>query len=204
MKYCLVGVAIMSNKKEIEVKLRIDDLDFFNQLISKVELSGIKTENIHQHDIYYSPKNRNYMDEKYPYKWLRLRYLNDGCAEICFKHFFPEGAEHHTYCNEYQSKISDPIAIANIFSELELQVIADVEKIRTTYRYSRYLISFDKVKNLGNFVEIEVENVLFDESRERELLHNVLVNLELSTHTIDLRGYPYLVYCNLKNDDTVQ
>jgi predicted adenylyl cyclase CyaB len=145
--------------------------------------------------------NENYMEERYPYKWLRVRYFNDGSAEVCFKHFFPEGAEHHLYCNEYQSKVSEPDAIVTIFSELGMQVVADVEKMRTTYRYNRYLISFDKVKNLGNFVEVEVERVKFNESRERELLYNVLEELALSTYPIDLRGYPYLVYCNSRRDD---
>jgi adenylate cyclase class IV len=73
--------------------------------------------------------------------------------------------------------------------------------MRTTYRYNRYLISFDKVKNLGSFVEVEVERVKFNESRERELLYNVLEELALSTYPIDLRGYPYLVYCNSRRDD---
>lgn len=191
----------MVNKKEIEIKLRIDDIAFFTQLISKIELSCTRTENVSQHDVYYSPINENYMDERYPYKWLRMRYLDDRSAEVCFKHFFPEGAEHHLYCNEYQSKISEPEAIVNIFSELGLQVVADVEKMRTTYRYGRYLISFDKVKNLGNFVEIEVERIRFDESKERELLENVLEELALSTYPIDLRGYPYLIYCNSKGND---
>jgi predicted adenylyl cyclase CyaB len=191
----------MANKKEIEIKLRIDDMQFFNQLISKMESNCERTENVYQHDVYYSPMNENYMEERYPYKWLRVRYFNDGSAEVCFKHFFPEGAEHHLYCNEYQSKVSEPDAIVTIFSELGMQVVADVEKMRTTYRYNRYLISFDKVKNLGNFVEVEVERVKFNESRERELLYNVLEELALSTYPIDLRGYPYLVYCNSRRDD---
>lgn len=186
----------MSNKKEIEIKLRIDDTTFFDRLISDMELSCKKIENVVQHDVYYSPVNENYMDEKYPYKWLRVRYNNDGSAEICFKHFFPEGAKHHVYCNEFQSIISDPEAIVNIFSELGIIVIADVEKTRITYKYDRYLISFDSVRNLGNYIEIELENVIFDELKERELLNNILKKLGLSLCPIELRGYPYLVYYN--------
>lgn len=190
----------MANKKEIEIKLRIDDTFFFTQLVSEIESSCTEIENVKQHDVYYSPVDENYMNERYPYKWLRVRYLNDGSAEVCFKHFFPEGAEHHVYCNEYQSKISEPEAIANIFSELGLQVIANVEKTRITYKYDRYLISFDSVKNLGDFVEIELENVMFDELKERKLLENVLEELGLSTFPIDLRGYPYLIYYGSKGE----
>lgn len=201
MKVLIEGMIILSSKKEIEIKIRIDNTDSFIRLKAKLESECIKVEKVYQNDVYYSPMNENYMDERYPYKWLRVRYLNDESAEVCFKHFFPEGAEHHLYCNEYQSKISEPEAIVNIFSELGLQVIADVEKKRTTYRYGRYLISFDEVKRLGNFVEVEVESVRFDESKECELLDNVLEELALSTYPIELRGYPYLVYCNSKKDD---
>lgn len=190
----------MANKKEIEIKLRVDDVIFFTQLVSEMESNCTKIEDVKQHDVYYSPLNEDYMNERYPYKWLRVRYLNDGSAEVCFKHFFPEGAEHHLYCNEYQSKINEPEAIVKIFSELGLQVIADVEKERTTYKYDRYLISFDTVKTLGNFIEIELENVMFDELKERELLDAMLKKLGLSMYPIDLRGYPFLVYYNSKKE----
>ena len=188
----------MANKKEIEIKLRIDDTKFYTGLISKMKSMCTEVEHVHQHDVYYSPATEDYMDESYPYKWLRLRYFNDGGAEICFKHFFPEGAEHHVYCNEYQSRISDPEALVNIFSELQLQEVANVKKTRTTYAYDRYLISFDDVENLGNFVEIEVKNVIFDELRERKLLDEMLEKLGLLECPIDLRGYPYLIYHDLK------
>lgn len=191
----------MANKKEIEIKIRIDDADFFEQLIAKMESNYNKVENVCQHDVYYSPKNENYMDESYPYKWLRLRYFDDGSAEICFKHFYPEGAEHHVYCNEYQSRVSDPSAIVCMFSELEFQLVANVEKTRTTYQYNRYLVSFDCVTNLGNFIEIEVKDVVYEEKTERKLLENVLDELRLSIYPRDSRGYPYLIYYNSKNKE---
>lgn len=184
----------MANKKEIEVKLRIDDADFFSQMVSEMELNYEKLEEVYQHDVYYSPITENYMEEEYPYKWFRLRYLSDGGSEICFKHFYPEGAERHLYCNEYQTRVSESEAITKILSELGMQIIAEVEKRRITYRYGRYLVSFDIVKNLGNFVEIEVENVKFDEIKERKLLDSILEELRLSTYPVDLRGYPYLIY----------
>ena len=188
----------MSSKMEIETKIRIDDFEAFNRLKEKMEAEYTKIENVYQHDIYYSPEYPNYMDEKYPYKWLRLRYLDDGQAEICFKHFFPEGAEKHTFCNEYQSIVAEPGAISNILAELGLRVIADVEKYRTTYCMDRYLISFDSVNNLGNYIEIEVKDVIYDEIRERELLDIELKNLGLSIYPVDLRGYPFLIYYKSK------
>ena len=188
----------MSSKKEIETKIRIDDFEAFNQLKEKMEAEYTKIEKVYQHDVYYSPEYPNYMDEKYPYKWLRLRYLDDGRAEICFKHFFPEGAEKHTFCNEYQLIVAEPEAMSNILAELGLRVIADVEKYRTTYCRGRYFISFDSVNNLGNYIEIEVKDVIYDEIRERELLDIELKNLGLSIYPVDLRGYPFLIYYKSK------
>lgn len=184
----------MSTKKEIEKKIRINDNSVFFALKERITSSYPLIEAVFQHDIYYAPINENYMAETYPYKWLRLRLLNDGGAEICFKHFYPEGKERHLYCDEYESAVKDPNAIMAIFSELNLQVIADVVKHRTTYQYGRYLISFDEVDNLGCFIEIEVEDVLFDEITEKELLNIVLNDLDISKYPTDLRGYPYLIY----------
>lgn len=184
----------MSNKKEIETKIRIDNVNVFERIKNKIEAEGIKVEEVYQHDVYYSPEKSNYMNEKYPYKWLRLRYLDSVRAEVCFKHFYPEREEKHIFCNEYQSVVSDPKAIVNIFSELDLKVIADVEKYRSTYILNRYLFSFDRVNNLGDFIEIELKDIQFDELKERELLEIVIRKLGLSTFPVDLRGYPFLIY----------
>lgn len=184
----------MANKKEIEVKLNIGNSDFFYELKSQLEACCTAVETNHQHDIYFTPFENNYMEEKYPYKWLRIRYIDGGMAEICFKHFYPEGAEKHTYCDESQTIVQEPEVLKIIINEMGFYAFADVDKNRTTYLYDRYLVSFDEVKNLGNYIEIEVKDVVFDEKKERKLLNKVVDDLGLSAFSIDYRGYPFQIY----------
>lgn len=184
----------MPNNKEIEIKLYIYNLDVFNRVLKYINSVCEQSESVFQHDIYYSPIDDDYMAEKYPYKWLRIRFLDDGRAELCYKHFYPEGAEQHLYCDEYQSSVSNPDAVLSILSELKMQIVADVEKRRITYKYDRYLISFDTVKSLGNFIEIEVADIVFDEREEQALLKELIKKLNIFDYAIDLRGYPYLIY----------
>lgn len=183
----------MANE-EIEIKIEILDEAFFLQLKKRISQSYECVEHVHQHDVYYTPKIENYMDEKYPYKWLRIRSIDDGCSEVCFKHFYPEKAKIHTYCNEYQTAVKDLDSLVHIFYELEFRELADVDKKRDTYSYGRYLISFDDVLNLGKFVEIEVKDIKYDESEERVKLNGVVKKLGLSSFPVDYRGYPYRVY----------
>lgn len=184
----------MSAKKEIEIKYRIRKKETFDNIFSQLSSEATLFESVEQHDVYYSPEQSNYMDEKYPFKWLRIRYLNDDRAEICFKHFYPEGAEKHIYCDEYQTEVIDAKAMNGILKELGFIVIADVDKQRETLRWGRYLVSFDTVKDLGWFIEVEVEKSVFDEDKERLILGEVVNALGLSNEEVDFRGYPFLIY----------
>ncbi len=195
----------MSNRKEIETKFEINDKLFFTELFHWMEKNGKLVEKKNQHDVYYSPNDENYMEETYPYKWLRLRHFEDGTAEICFKHFYPEGAEQHLYCDEHQSLLNDSEAITEIFTELGFRIIANVDKKRVTYLYDRYLVSFDVVKDLGEYIEVEVAQPLYSEEKERALLCPIIEMMGLTRFPIDLRGYPYLVYKKARNkvDDNI-
>lgn len=183
----------MSNK-EVETKIRITDHNVFLDLMKRMANECPPVEVIRQHDIYYTPSDTDFMCETYPYKWFRLRELDNGLAEICFKHFYPEGAEKHVYADEYEVSISDIHIMRMILDELHFRVIADVNKLRHSYRYGRYELSFDEVDGLGEYIEIELKDAPGDVLIEKANIDEVVQALGISAYPIELRGYPFIAY----------
>ncbi len=146
-----------------------------------------------QRDIYLSPKGENFFDEKFPYKWLSIR--NRGNKNILnFKHYHPEGAEKHTYCDEYETDVSDSERMMDILTALGMEKIVEVVKKRLKYIYKEnFEVVLDEVDNLGHFIEIEALKDLggIEETRRRVIA--TIESLSVENYRQDLRGYPFLI-----------
>ena len=179
-----------SDNKEIEIKIKIDKSTYehlFNKLFDIAEYLG-KTQ---QKDDYYSPVKKSYISERYPFKWLSIRTRGKDHV-LNYKHFYPEGAERHSHCDEFETKISSPKMIAKIFSELEIEHLVCVNKIRHKFIYQdRFEIVLDSVDELGYFIEIESIMQEPDVETVRKEIMSVVSMLGLKTSDIDYRGYPY-------------
>ena len=183
----------MSKKKEIEIKLAVSDNKFL-EIMRVVKESGAFIERSIQKDTYYTPAHRNFMKEKYPFEWLSIRERNDQCI-FNYKHFHPEGAEKHEYCDEYEVVVGNAELFGLMLKAMDFKKIAIVAKERESYKHlDKYEISFDVVKDLGHFIEIELIEDVEDVQSEREKMMKLIEGWGLSGADIDLRGYPFLVF----------
>lgn len=87
-------------------------------------------------------------------EWLRLRDDN-GIFSVTYKNWHHGEDGKSTYCDEYETIIKNIGQAQLIFKALDMKELAKVEKQRSKYRYGDYEISIDKVKDLGDFVELE-------------------------------------------------
>jgi adenylate cyclase class 2 len=67
--------------------------------------------------------------------------------------------------------IEDPIRAAAIFESLGFKAVATVKKHRVIYSFGDLIITLDRVKDAGNFVEIEKD------AQEDEDYQEVLKNI---------------------------
>jgi adenylate cyclase class 2 len=177
---------------EIEIKVKIDESDYTNvknklaQIAHFVSVSS----NI---DTYFSPKENNYLLEKFPYKWLSIRQRNKTIS-LNYKHFHPEGAEKHTHCDEFETQIMNADAIKSILNELGFIEIVTVDKVREKYIFEdKYEIALDRVVNLGTYIEIEALKNLGDFEKIKSEMFQFLSVLGVNKYTIDHRGYPFQI-----------
>lgn len=179
---------------EIEIKIEVDKHNFE---IAEKKLSKISTYKgtFKQIDTYYASKEKGYLGkEKYPYKWLSVRSRNEKTI-INYKNYYPEGAEKHEYCDEYETEVSNLEMIDKILHSLGTQKIAVVEKVRKIYLFKdEFEVVLDTIKDLGFFIEVEALKDQGGISKTRLKIEEFISTLSINNYRTDYRGYPFLVY----------
>lgn len=132
------------NNTEIEKRFYVENKD---DLFKKLDEIATKQYSNHQIDSYYVPQHRNFLEEKYPFEWLRLRQ-EAGKHTITYKHWYPERVQESTHCDEYETVIEDGESFTNILEALNFTKVVEVNKLRVAYEYKGFEISVDQVKDL--------------------------------------------------------
>jgi len=142
---------------EIEVKVKMPHEKIKTDLIKK---GAVFSETEQQSDTYFNSPMRDFSktDEA-----LRIRSVN-GAGEMTYK-----GKKMDTVSKtrpEYNSKI-DEQEMKKILSALGFVVSGVVNKSREIYLWENFMIGFDTVDGLGEF--IEVESVIREEAGPEEI-----------------------------------
>ncbi len=180
-----------TGNKEVEIQVRVEK--------SKRLLSFLKKEakfagEEHQIDKYFTPKHRNFLKQRPTKEWLRLRD-SSGKFSINYKnwHYEKNGKSH--YCDEYETIVEKISQVDKIFKALDIKPVAVVDKLRKIYLYKNYEIAIDRVKNLGDFVEIEYKGKIGNKSPKEiaEEMVKFLKDLDCGKIYINYLGYPFLL-----------
>lgn len=132
-------------KIENEVKYQIKNVSKIKENLSSLNFSLI--ENIHQEDYYFSPPHKNFFGTKKYY--LRLR-RNDSEGIFAYHVVL-----NNLQTKEWEIKIDDFKTLLTILKLLDFKIDCIIKKDRLIYKKKDIKIMIDKVKELGNFVEIE-------------------------------------------------
>ena len=169
----------------MKIKVTQEEFDAIRQTL--IASCGLPSTEL-QHDTYFSEPN-GFLSETYPFEWLSIRRRN-GVAKVCYKHFFPEGAEEHTHCNEVEVQIDSDESMSQLLRSLRYDAVVDVNKVREVFVYRNTCIGLDRVSNLGTFVEVEATERV-DVQRATDAVSEVVEELGLNRENKDHRGYPY-------------
>lgn len=133
---------------EIEVKARLDDPKQMERTVIALGASPLGIES--QADTYYNTPYRDFgkTDEA-----LRIR-VQDGVSFLTYKG--PKMDRVSKTRKEFQTGINDANTMGNILSSLGFFPVATVTKKRKNFRLGDFFISLDEVRNLGDFIEIEM------------------------------------------------
>jgi predicted adenylyl cyclase CyaB len=135
---------------ETEVKIKYPNYKKVERQIKKLGAKYLGQ--VHQKDIYYSPAKGPRFTAPHPYRF-RLR--------ICGRPPTESRLELHitktdTVAHEYEVEVSDHQTVQKILELLGYKITGIIEKERIKYKYKKFNITFDLVKNLGNLMEVEL------------------------------------------------
>lgn len=177
---------------EIEIKLRLND-DQIDGVLSVLNSVASFVKKCHHKDTYFVPNADNFLDEKYPYKWLSVRERGEDKI-LNFKHFYPEKLEKHEFGKEYEVRVDNVDTLTIIFEELKIKKVITVEKSRAIYQYmDKYEIALDNVIGLGYFMEIEAMKEMGTPEETKMAMIAFIRSLGIKEINIDYRGYPFLL-----------
>jgi adenylate cyclase class 2 len=133
---------------EIEVKASVGDPKQLERSLIEFGATPIGIET--QADTYY---NAPYRDFAKTDEALRIR-VEDGRSVLTYK-----GPKMDTISKtrkEIETEIKDIDGMGNILSSLGFFPVATVSKKRKNFRVGDFYISLDEVRDLGNFMEVEI------------------------------------------------
>ncbi len=139
--------------KDIEIEIQVN-VEKIEPLLDFLTKSGKFVSEKRQIDEYFTPHHRDFLAVRPAVEWLRLRN-SDGAFSFNYKNWHYDEQGKSQYCDEYETKIDDADQLKKILQALNFQSRAIVDKSRKTYLYQDYEIAIDKIKGLGDFVEIE-------------------------------------------------
>ena len=159
---------------EIEIKLKIDNKEY-NRIFNLISKNSNAKKITKQIDTYYSFIDNN---------WLRTRNEN---GKYIFSYKKKIDKNHY---EKYDILVDNIVNLNKILSEFGVREIGIIEKNRTSYIYkNKYEFSFDNVKDIGSFIEIENINKSGDYKKDVYDLLNIIKSLNIDLNTIDRRKY---------------
>lgn len=186
------------DRKEIEIKLQLDECDY-NRLLDVLKCIAIFQGEKHQIDVYYSPEGESFYD--YGDRCLRVR--TEGKESILsYKRIYDENTNKQ-FIEEYETHIESPEMMDCILKALKYRSEIIIDKYRVEYYIDTgFLIALDKVVNLGFFIEIENRNESDSLENRNQHLVEFVQQLRLDISRRNTEGYSNMMFRkNIKNGD---
>jgi adenylate cyclase class 2 len=138
---------------EVEVKAHAQDLEAIETNLRGIGAHWVKEE--YQEDLYFNAPHRDFAvtDEA-----LRVRRVSDEKGDHNFVTY--KGAKLDSVSKtrkEIEVGIKDPVKMEDIFENIGFRPAAPVKKHRIIYCLDDVIITLDRVQNVGNFLEIEID-----------------------------------------------
>lgn len=185
----------MESKKyqEVEAKYYLHNKEEVVKQIEKLELRQIKKDK-YQRDTYYSPPGKKLYSGEIISEWFRIRE-EEGVCSLNFKQWLPIGARIQNQCNEYETIISDVVAMKNILKALGFEIEIIVEKKRNSWLTENIEICIDEVEGLGCFIELEAASFVKMEEMEavQGSFYEFLNKIKARVGERNRVGYPYML-----------
>jgi predicted adenylyl cyclase CyaB len=185
--------------KEIEILVQVFDTE--KNVLDKLSKFDF-IDNKETIDIYYFDPLRDDLkpaENNRLTSCFRMRSKN-GKHQITYKNDHFDG-DIWTYSDEFESNVENGNALCKIIELLGLQKLLTIKNIKRTYKYKNYTIEFERVDNLGLFLEVEyvTESNDADVKKIKSEIQEFIDSLDLKVSQELNAGKPELMLKKLQN-----
>lgn len=136
---------------EVEAKAHVSN--FENIKIKLKEIGAEENKFEHQEDVYFNAPHKDFAQTD---EALRIREITrKKSVEIILTYKGAKLDDKSKTRKEIEVKVEDKNNLASILENIGFKASGKVRKDRINYLFKGFIITLDKVYNLGNFVEIE-------------------------------------------------
>lgn len=152
---------------EVEVKAHVSDFKSIKKLLSEI---GAREDGFeHQEDVYFNAPHKDFAQTD---EALRIREIpKENGSDIILTYKGAKLDDKSKTRREIEVKIDNKENAASILENLGFKAVKTVKKDRTIYLLQDYIITLDKVHDVGNFVEIEKD--VKEGENYQEILDNI-------------------------------
>ncbi len=135
---------------EIEIKAKVKNFKSIKQKL--IQMGAKRVKKVHQIDEYYSLYKRPLRKIKGG-DIVRIRYnKNDRAGRFEY-----HSSKSQFASEEYEVVVGDILMLKRIMNKMKARLEAVVDKQREYYQKGRFEIVLDSVKELGRYVEVEIQ-----------------------------------------------
>ena len=138
---------------------------------------------------------RFFAQKPHPIEWLRIRTNPDRVIFEYDKSINKKADGEQEYAEEYETEISDPEEFRSILKFLDFKIVTRVDKQREYWDCGSLEVALDKVKGLGNFIEVEAKSSFADNAVVKKACLDLLSNLGIKdAEKMQIKkGYPVMI-----------
>lgn len=175
---------------EAELKASLGDLAAEKLADRAAALGFLPVEQVRERDIYFNGTERDFRRTDEALRLRSVRQLPDGPWESLITYKGPKLDRVSNARTEYETGVSDGGTAQELLEALGYRPLAEVNKVRRTYRLDQVTLCLDQVQGLGGFLELELL-VPGEEQREAavERLLALLEELGIPRDQLSRRSY---------------
>ena len=186
----IIKKILKPRSEEIEVKVKIELSQIKSIKRKLLTLGAVLGEKVKESDVYFTAPHRDFIKTK---ECLRIRERNNNYLELTYKG--PSSKSMKDKKQFWKTEVNIPLDSSRKEAEILLESIgftkvAEVIKEREKFVLEKQNIIFDKIENLGWFLEIE--NTITDKKeRQKALDENINLFKKLGLNEKDIITEPY-------------
>lgn len=180
------------NSVEVEIKIPVSK-KIWESVRNSLERVAKFVSSSRDIDNYFNAPHRNFLEKNPTEEFLRVRIRKDS-SFFTYKHGYWDEDHGHTHSDEYETKVGNYKELEKILEVLDFKNILSIDKVREIYRIKNdFEVSFDKVKNLGYFIETESLKDFGSKERTMGKLYEFAREVGLDPTKRDSKGYVSLM-----------